>query len=85
MSRFPEVSVPEFTRILRGQRRSSSGPRAGRTRLTADGVRLNAVHRPGADRRWASVPRHGFTGSWRGADMSRIARALQPYGEVIAR
>ncbi|GAA1998313.1 alpha/beta hydrolase [Catenulispora subtropica] len=84
MSRFPEVSVPEFTRILPGQRRSSSRSGTGQTLLTADGVRLNAVHRPGVDRRWAFVLCHGFTGSWRGADMSRIAAALRAHGGVIA-
>lgn len=83
MSRFPEVSVPQFTRILPGQRREP----AERTLLTADGVRLNAVHRPGengADRDWAFVVCHGFTGSWRGADMTRIIGALRPYGGVVA-
>ena len=80
MSRFPEVSVPEFTRFLRGQTR---GP-AGQTLLTADGIRLNAVHRPGEDRDWAFVVCHGFTGSWRGADMARIIAALHPHGGVVA-
>ncbi|GAA2012505.1 alpha/beta fold hydrolase [Catenulispora yoronensis] len=84
MSRFPEVSVPEFTRILPGQRRSSSRRGGGQTLLTADGVRLNAVHRAGVDRRWAFVVCHGFSGSWRGADMSRIVRTLRAYGGVIA-
>ena len=84
MSRFPEVSVPEFTRILPGQRRSSRLRHGGRTLLTADGIRLNAVHRAGVDRRWAFVVCHGFTGSWRGPDMSRIADTLRAYGGVIA-
>ncbi|NUP47034.1 MAG: alpha/beta fold hydrolase [Catenulispora sp.] len=84
MSRFPEVSVPEFTRILPGQRRSSGRVGGAQTLLTADGIRLNAVHRPGVDRRWAFVLCHGFTGSWRAADMSRIADTLRGYGGVIA-
>ena len=84
MKRFPEVSVPEFTRILPGQRRSSGRRHGGQTLLTADGIRLNAVHRAGVDRRWAFVLCHGFTGSWRGADMSRIADTLRAYGGVIA-
>lgn len=84
MKRFPEVSVPEFTRILPGQRRSSGRPEPGQTLLTADGVRLNAVHRAGVDRRWAFVLCHGFSGSWRTGDMARIAARLRPYGGVIA-
>jgi pimeloyl-ACP methyl ester carboxylesterase len=84
MKRFPEVSVPEFTRILPGQRRSSGAPEAGQTLLTADGVRLNAVHRAGVDRRWAFVLCHGFSGSWRTGDMGQIVDVLRPYGGVIA-
>jgi fermentation-respiration switch protein FrsA (DUF1100 family) len=80
MSRFPEVSVPEFTRFLPGQKREP----AERTLLTADGVRLNAVHRPGENRDLAFVVCHGFTGSWRGADMTRIIGALHPHGGVVA-
>lgn len=84
MKRFPEVSVPEFTRILPGQRRSSGRPESGQTLLTADGVRLNAVHRAGVDRRWVFVLCHGFSGSWRTGDMARIGAVLRPYGGVIA-
>lgn len=84
MKRFPEVSVPEFTRILPGQRRSSGHQDPGQTLLTADGVRLNAVHRGGVDRRWAFVLCHGFSGSWRSGDMAHIAATLRPYGGVIA-
>lgn len=84
MKRFPEVSVPEFTRILPGQRRSSGLQEPGQTLLTADGVRLNAVHRAGVDRRWAFVLCHGFSGSWRTGDMAHIGAALRPYGGVIA-
>jgi pimeloyl-ACP methyl ester carboxylesterase len=99
MSRFPEVSVPEFTRSLREQMartsmnrrrgagggipRQQSGPDQ-QTLLTADGVRLNAVHRPGLDQEWAFVVCHGFTGSWRGAHMARIIEAFRPFGGVIA-
>jgi pimeloyl-ACP methyl ester carboxylesterase len=84
MKRFPEVSVPEFTRILPGQRRSSGHPDPGQTLLTADGVRLNAVHRAGVDRRWVFVLCHGFGGSWRTGDMAHIAAVLRPYGGIIA-
>lgn len=84
MKRFPEVSVPEFTRILPGQRRSSGHAEPGQTLLTADGVRLNAVHRGGVDRRWAFVLCHGFSGSWRTGDMAHIAATLRPYGGIIA-
>jgi pimeloyl-ACP methyl ester carboxylesterase len=102
MSRFPEVSVPEFTRSLRAklvrrvtQRDVRSGrgggtvPRQGgggeqQTLLTADGVRLSAVHVPGPDREWAFVVCHGFTGSWRGSDMVRIVSGFRSFGGVVA-
>ena len=111
MSRFPEVSVPEFTRSLRAkwvrgitQRnvRRVGGARTPRplarsvhipaqpsggehqTLLTADGVRLSAVHVPGRDREWAFVVCHGFTGTWRGPHMTRVVTALRPFGGVVA-
>ena len=111
MSRFPEVSVPEFTRSLRakwvrgitqrdGRRvggvrttrpRSSASPIPAQTHggehqtlLTADGVRLSAVHVPGRDREWAFVVCHGFTGTWRGPHMTRVVTALRPFGGVVA-
>ena len=84
MSRFPEVSVPEFTRILPRQRRGSGRPPSGQALPAADGVQLNTVHRAGFGRQRTFVLGHGFTRSWPSEDMSRIAAVLRAYGGVIA-
>jgi pimeloyl-ACP methyl ester carboxylesterase len=80
MRRFTEVSVPQITHFFN---RPVSRPDT-QTLLTADGVRLSAVHRPGRDLEWAFVVCHGFTGSWSTADMARVIGALRPFGGVVA-
>src|SRR2546423_3454805 len=84
MSRFPEVSVPEFTGILPGQSRSSRGPRGGPAPRTARGALLNAVYRAVFDRQRSCGPCHIFTDSWRGEDMSCVTRTLRSDGGLIA-
>jgi pimeloyl-ACP methyl ester carboxylesterase len=60
-----------------------------RTLITADGVRVSAVHlapvRPPADGGGlAFVLAHGFTGSWRSAGMRRVAAELVARAGVVA-
>lgn len=80
MRRFPEVSV---RRITRAAGRPAARP-GSHTLLTADGVRIDAVHRPGRDLTWVFVLCHGFTGSSGSADMARVTGALRSHGGVIA-
>src|SRR5262249_46312955 len=60
-----------------------TGPvRKARARVTADGVRIDAVHLPGG-RELAIVMAHGFTLSWSRHYVWRVATWLNRSGGVV--
>jgi pimeloyl-ACP methyl ester carboxylesterase len=64
---------------------AAAAPARPRLLLTADGVRIEAVHSPpdsSAD--LAVVIAHGFTGSWRRPAVRALARWLRPYAGVLS-
>ncbi len=53
------------------------------TLVTDDGVTIDAIHLPG-DRRLCMVLAHGFTLSWQGGHIWRVARRMNRFGGVVA-
>lgn len=51
--------------------------------ISADGVRISAVHHPDSARDLAFVVAHGFTGSWRRPRVAAVMEVLRAYGGVI--
>lgn len=51
--------------------------------ISADGVRLSAVHHPDGARELAFVVAHGFTGSWRRPKVAAVMEVLGGHGGVL--
>ncbi|HSA54007.1 MAG TPA: alpha/beta fold hydrolase [Yinghuangia sp.] len=51
--------------------------------ISADGIRLSAVHRPENARDLAFVVAHGFTGSWRRPKVAAVMATLHGLGGVV--
>lgn len=51
--------------------------------ISADGVRISAVHHPDAARGLCFVVAHGFTGSWRRPKVAAVMAGLHRHGGVV--
>jgi len=54
------------------------------TLLTADGIDISAVHRPGERSDLCFVVVHGFTGNWREDRVEKVIVRLLAFGSVVA-